>query len=236
MLILAFDTATPVGSVALVDAERTIVGRYFDIGLRHSQRLFVEIDQVLAVAEIDLGEVDGIAVSIGPGSFTGLRIGLSAAKGLCLAADRPLVPISTLETLAARLPYARYPVCAMLDARKGEVYAALYDNTAGCPRLLSQPRALAPAALLEELAAQPTIYTGDGVDAYRARITALGSCALLAPSHCARPESGALGQLALARLRADPVHGLRGSEMAALEPQYLREPDAKIGPKLFPRR
>ena len=236
MLILAFDTATPVGSVALVDAERTLVARYFDIGLQHSQRLFVEIDQVLALAEIDLDEVDGIAVSIGPGSFTGLRIGLSAAKGLCLAADRALVPVSTLEVLAARLPYARYPVCAMLDARKGEVYAALYDNTAGSPQLLSQPRAVAPDALLEELAAEPTIYTGDGAYAYQARIAALGLCALLAPAHCARPEAGTLGRLALTRLQTDPAHGLRGSQMAALEPQYLRKPDAKVGPRPFPRR
>jgi tRNA threonylcarbamoyladenosine biosynthesis protein TsaB len=187
------------------------------------------------VTGLSLDEVEAIAVSIGPGSFTGVRIGLSAAKGFCLAADRPLVPISTLETLAARLPYAHHPVCAMLDARKGEVYAALYDNAAGYPQLLGGPRAVAPDVLLAERAGEPTIYTGDGAYVHRARIAATGPCALLAPPHCARPEAAALGQLALVRLRADRDCGVRGVELETLEPQYLRAPDAKVGPKRFPR-
>ena len=224
MLVLAFDTATPVGSVALVDEERTIVGRYFDIGLQHSQRLFVEIDQVLTVAGITLADVDAVAVSIGPGSFTGLRIGLSAAKGLCLAAGTALVTVPTLEALAARLPYARHPVCTMLDARRREVYTALYDNSEGEPQLLSAPRALAPALLLEERAGEATIYTGDGVRAYQELISAAGSCALTAPSHCARPEAGAIGRLGLAKLRAGDL-----ADLATSEPDYLREPDAKVG-------
>ena len=148
VLILAFDTATPVGSVALVDEERVLVGRYFDLGLQHSQRLFVEIDQAFQTAGLSIDEVDGVGVTNGPGSFTGLRLGLSAAKGLCLAAGRALIPVPTLETLAARLPYARHPVCAMLDARKGELYAALYDTSAGDPRLLEGQRAVAPTLLL----------------------------------------------------------------------------------------
>jgi len=226
LLILAFDTATPVGSVALVDEEKIVVGRYFDIGLQHSQRLFVEIEEVFKTANATLEEADAVAVSIGPGSFTGLRIGLSAAKGLCLAADTALVAVSTLEALAARLPYARSPVCAMLDARKGEVYTALYDNSAGCPRPLSGPRAAAPNVLLDERAGAPTIYTGNGAHAYRELIAAAGPEARLAPPHCARPEAGAIGWLALAKLRAGET-----ADLATVQPQYLRAPDARAGPK-----
>jgi len=233
--ILAFDTATPVGSAALVDEERTIVGRYFDIGLQHSQRLFIEIEQTLDIAGVAIQEVEAIAISIGPGSFTGLRIGLSAAKGFCLAADRPLIVVPTLTALAARLPFARQPVCAMLDARKGEVYTALFDNSTGWPRALDKLRAVTPELLIEGRAGEPTIYTGDGALAYRALIVASGQQALMAPPHCARPEAGTIGHLALSMLRADPTCALQGAEMAAVEPLYLREPDAKIGAKPFPR-
>ena len=161
-VILALDTATPVGSVALCTAERIVVSRYFDVGLQHSQRLFGEVDAALAAADMDVGEVRAVAVTIGPGSFTGLRIGLSAAKGLCLAAVKELVTVSTLEALAARLPFARLPVCPVLDARKREVYAALYNTATGVPVELAPPRAIAPAQLARERANAATIFTGDG--------------------------------------------------------------------------
>ena len=92
-MILALDTATPVGSVALCAADGLVVSRYFDVGLQHSQRLFVEIEAALEVAGTVVGELAAVAISIGPGSFTGLRIGLGAAKGLSLAADKQLVAV-----------------------------------------------------------------------------------------------------------------------------------------------
>ncbi|MEE3258058.1 MAG: tRNA (adenosine(37)-N6)-threonylcarbamoyltransferase complex dimerization subunit type 1 TsaB [Candidatus Latescibacterota bacterium] len=218
-VILALDTATPVGSVALCAAEGLVVSRYFDVGLQHSQRLFVEIEAALEAAGADVGGLRAVAVSIGPGSFTGLRIGLSAAKGLCLAADKPLVAVSTLETLAARLPFARLPVCTVLDARKREVYTALYDTTAGAPVELAPPRAIAPAQLAEQRAGQPTIYTGDGAEVYR---DLWGSEALLAPPSCARPDAGTIGWLALAKLKAGAT-----TDLDSVEPEYLRPPDAR---------
>lgn len=218
-VILALDTATPVGSVALCAAEGLVVSRYFDVGLQHSQWLFVEIEAALEAAGADVDGLRAVAVSIGPGSFTGLRIGLSAAKGLCLAADKPLVAVSTLETLAARLPFARLPVCTVLDARKREVYTALYDTTAGAPVELAPPRAIAPAQLAEQRAGQPTIYTGDGAEVYR---DLWGSEALLAPPSCARPDAGTIGWLALAKLKAGAT-----TDLDSVEPEYLRPPDAR---------
>lgn len=217
-MILALDTATPAGSVALVDEERTLVSRYFDVGLQHSRRLFVEVEDALKVAGCTFDQLSAIAVSIGPGSFTGLRLGLSAAKGFCLAQELPLVTVSTLEVLAARLPFARHPVCPMLDARKGEVYTALYDTGAGRPRLLEAPRALAPQVLLAERAGIPTLFTGDGALAYRELV---GACsqALQVPFPCSRPEAAVLGWLALARLEAGEV-----ADLASVEPEYLRGP------------
>lgn len=218
MLILALDTATPAGSAALVDEERVLVSRYFDVGLQHGKLLFAEIDQALRMAGLAFGAVEAVAISIGPGSFTGLRLGLSAAKGFCLAGDLPLVAVSTLEALAARLPYARHPVCPMLDARRGEVYTALYDTAQGLPRLLVAPRAVDPRLLIEERAAAPTIFTGDGATAYRELLAACPQ-AVQAPFCCSRPEAATIGWLALARLKA----GER-ADLAAVEPQYLRGP------------
>ena len=219
-MILALDTATPVGSVALCTSQGLVISRYFDVGLQHSERLFVEIEAALKVAGTEVGELAAVSVSIGPGSFTGLRIGLGAAKGLCLAADKPLVAVSTLETLAARLPFSRLPVCAVLDARKKEVYAALYNTASGAPIELAAPRAVDPALLAEERAGQPTLYTGDGADAYR---DLWSEDALLAPALYARPDAGTLGWLALSKF-ADGAT----ADLAQLEPEYLRAPDAKL--------
>ncbi|MSR81589.1 MAG: tRNA (adenosine(37)-N6)-threonylcarbamoyltransferase complex dimerization subunit type 1 TsaB [Candidatus Latescibacteria bacterium] len=221
-LILALDTATPAGSVALVDEERTLVSRYFDVGLQHSQRLFVEVEDALKVAGCTFAQVGAIAVSIGPGSFTGLRIGLSAAKGFCLAGALPLVTVSTLEVLAARLPFARYPVCPMLDARKSEVYTALYDTSAGWPRLLEAPRALVPQVLMAERAGIPTLFTGDGALAYSELVAACPQ-AMQAPFPCSRPEAAVLGWLAQARLKAGEV-----ADLVSVEPEYLRGPGVGV--------
>jgi tRNA threonylcarbamoyladenosine biosynthesis protein TsaB len=229
MLVLAFDTATPVGSVALVDEERIVVSSYFDIGLQHSQRLFVEIDKALTAADLTLADVDAVALTRGPGSFTGLRIGMSAAKGLCLAAGLALVTVSTLEVLAARLLYARHPVCAMLDARKGQVYTALYDTRSGYPEPLQAPRAVDPTVVLAEFGDTKTIFTGDGADAYDELIEGCEK-AVRAPFSCARPEAGSVGWLALRRFDRGEVENI-----ATVEPEYLRGPDARVGKGPFAR-
>lgn len=221
-LILAFDTATPAGSVALVAEARVLVSRYFDVGLQHHQRLFVEVEEALKVAGCGFDQVQAVAVTIGPGSFTGLRLGLGAAKGFCLARELPLVTVSTLEVLAARLPYARHPVCSMLDARKGEVYAALYDTGDGRPLLLEEARAIDPRALLAERAGIPTLFTGDGALAYGELVAACPQ-ALQVPLPAARPEAAVLGWLAQYRLRTGEV-----ADLAAVEPEYLRGPGVSL--------
>lgn len=220
-VILALDTATPVGSVALCAAEGIVVSRYFDVGLQHSQRLFSEVEAALEAADMDVGEVRAVAVAIGPGSFTGLRIGLSAAKGLCLAAGKDIVTVSTLEALAARLPFARLPVCTVLDARKREVYAALYDTATGVPVELAPPRAIAPAQLARERANAATIFTGDGATVYR-DLLAVNSATQFAPLHCARPDAGTVGWLALSKLEKGQT-----ADLDSVEPEYLRSPDAR---------
>jgi tRNA threonylcarbamoyladenosine biosynthesis protein TsaB len=212
-MLLALDTATAVGSAALLEMDRVVAACYFDIGLMHSRRIFVAIDQMIQDTSCGMDQIDVVGVSIGPGSYTGLRIGLGAAKGFCLTGKRSLIAVSTLETLAARLPYARHPVCALLDARNERVYTALYDTTAGYPTELSPPRAGNLAEVLEERAGQATIFTGDGAWVYR-------GIALCQTStfHSCSARCGRLGWTSLAEIgswRTGGYSGLRAGILAA---------------------
>ncbi|OLC39098.1 MAG: tRNA (adenosine(37)-N6)-threonylcarbamoyltransferase complex dimerization subunit type 1 TsaB, partial [Candidatus Rokubacteria bacterium 13_1_40CM_4_69_5] len=125
MRVLAVETSTLAGGVALLDGER-IRGEYsLDVSATHSERLMPAIDRVLTDAGWTPADLQGLAAAVGPGSFTGLRIGLSAVKGLALALGIPIAAVPTLDAMAASLPFASLPVCPVLDARKGEVYCAL---------------------------------------------------------------------------------------------------------------
>src|SRR3989442_166155 len=126
MRLLAVETSTLAGGAAVLDGE-LVVGEYaLDVSRPHSERLMGAIDRLLTDAGWTVRDLEGLAVSVGPGSFTGLRIGLSTVKGLALALSIPIVAVPTLDAMAALLPFAALPVCPVLDARKREVYASLY--------------------------------------------------------------------------------------------------------------
>lgn len=227
-MILAIDTSTQVGSVAIVDRTRVVVSRYFDIGMQHSKRLFAEIEQVCQLTDRTVADLTAVAVTIGPGSFTGVRIGLAAAKGLCLMDDKPLVPVSTLAALAAGVPRVAQPVCALIDARKEQVYAGLYDMSGGMPIEITPERAIEPDALIDERSGQTTIYVGDGADAYSKLIDETPE-AQRVPFHANRLHAAAVG--ALAWVEFDRGHI---ADLAMVEPNYLRAPDAKISSAFTP--
>ena len=119
MRVLAVDTSTMAGGVALVEDARVIGESLLDVRTTHSERLMLAIDRALTDASWEARHLDGIAVAVGPGSFTGLRIGLAAVKGLALALRCPIASVSTLDAMAAAVPWATRAVCPVLDARKG---------------------------------------------------------------------------------------------------------------------
>jgi tRNA threonylcarbamoyladenosine biosynthesis protein TsaB len=227
-LILAIETATPVCSLAIVAPQGVVVGMAIDVGMRHSELLFAEIEHALDLARLTMDNITHVAVSIGPGSFTGLRIGLSAAKGLCLPGRTPLIPVPTLQAMAARVPLSRAPVCALVDARKGEVYAATYDTSEDVPRELDERCALRPEDLISRRGNSETVYTGPGVDVCSELLQGLGDLALVAPPGCRGADAAALGNLAIAGLRQNQLPALAGPAMECLEPDYLRAPDARL--------
>jgi len=223
MLVLGIETSTRQGGVAIVGEDHVLCETVLNVEVTHSERLLPAVDRALDEARITLDGLGGIAVSIGPGSFTGLRIGLSTAKGLAYATGLPLVGVPTLEAMAWTLPAARWQVCPVLDARKQEVYAALFRHEPEGLRRMMDDAAMAPEDLCR-LIRNPTLFLGDGVDVYEALFRErLGEKMLLPPlaSRGARPAC--VAELGRRRL-------LRGERDApdSLVPRYLRPSEAEL--------
>jgi tRNA threonylcarbamoyladenosine biosynthesis protein TsaB len=222
--VLGIDTATRFASVAVAVDGRGVVERTLPMSGSHGRTLFPLIEEVLAVADLGPDAVDLIAVSIGPGSFTGLRVGLSAAKGLALASNAALVGVPTLDAYALAAGRRAGTVWTVLDARKGEVYAAAFRWHCDAPEKVEPTMAVTPVALVGRMDAACTLV-GDGVDSYaelwRSRLgpeATLIELATLPPSAYAVATCGV--QLA-AR------HGLAAADH--LEPVYCRLPEAQAG-------
>jgi tRNA threonylcarbamoyladenosine biosynthesis protein TsaB len=216
MRVLAVETSSLAGGVALLDDERLVAEYLLDVSVTHSERLMAAIDRVLTDARWTARELGGLAVAVGPGSFTGLRIAVSTVKGLGLALRLPIAAVPTLDAMAAALPWAALPVCPVLDARKGEVYASRYRWDGDAMRREWEYLALSPAALAERLT-EPVIVAGDGAPVIRS------PHARLLPPPRRLPSPACVGLLGLERLR-------RGETVAAaaLAPLYLRPSEAEL--------
>ena len=233
---LAVDTSTYVGSVAVWRAGRVLSERVLDSPLP-GPGLLGEIEAALALAEISLPEIDAFAVGLGPGAFTSLRVGLATIKGLAYALDRPVAGVPSLLALAARARRLEVvgegELCVpVLDARRGEVYAAAFG--AAGERLLSEhaasPEALgaALAALSEARVASGQVgvvrTVGAGAVQFAQRI---GFAAAKDPA-LAAPHAAEIGALASSR---GVERAVRGAELYALAPWYIRPPDAEVAKK-----
>lgn len=223
MRVMALETSTLAGGVALLEDGQPIAELSLDVAFTHSERLMAMIDQLLRDCRWTVRDLRGLAVSVGPGSFTGLRVGIATAKGLALALDLPIAPVPTLDALAARLPFADAPVCPVLDARKGEVYLSLYvARGQGEMERLWDYLALAPRVAAERLEA-PVILVGNGVPACLPHVAPLESGVRIAPPALSLPSAAVVGQIGHAMLLAG--QGVSGDELA---PQYLRPSEAEL--------
>jgi tRNA threonylcarbamoyladenosine biosynthesis protein TsaB len=214
VILLALDTSTRTAGVAVWRDGRVLAERK-RVVTTHSESLLEVIDEALAAAAVEPRALDAVACGAGPGSFTGLRIGLATAKGLCFALGRPLILVSSLEALAARAPDGR--VCAILDAHKDEVYAGLFSVEKGVVRALGEERVLAPEALAGELRGGGMTLVGDGALRYRALFDA-------APLD----EDGAPGAREHARLGAARLAAGERSDLASSAPKYIRLSEAEL--------
>ncbi len=218
-LIVALETATETGSVALLEGERLLAERELDGRQRHAARLLAELDGLLAAAGRGLEQVELIALSIGPGTFTGLRIGLATALGLAFGTRRKLAPVSTLAALALRAPGAA-GVLPLLDARRGQVYAGLYGPDAG-PR--ADDRVCDPQEVVELLpgAGEVTVL-GSGADRHRELLEPLLGARVRWAAAGLTPRAADVGVLGARQAAAGGA-----LDPADVEPRYLRGSDAR---------
>lgn len=222
MLILGIETATEQVGVALGGHEGVIATFEVVRGRRHAEILTPAIEFVCRQAGIELEEIGCVAVDVGPGLFTGMRVGLSAAKALALALRIPMIGISSLDLLAFPNRHTDRVVVPVIDARKNEVFWAMYRQVPGGVQQVSAPAVGPVDELIADLLArsQEALCVGDGAEHHRDEILEGYHCEISTPVH---PSPGALVQLAHARaLREDWV---RPDE---IEPIYLRPPDAQI--------
>jgi tRNA threonylcarbamoyladenosine biosynthesis protein TsaB len=222
-LILAIDTSHMKGSVAVARGPEILCEIVFDASDTHSATLMPAVDACLGGAHAKIDEIDLFAVVSGPGSFTGLRIGLASVKAFAAVKRRGVASVTSLRVLAAAFPYSSLPVLPMIDARRGEVYAGLYETSAGSPRELVAPCAVKPGDVTGILSQDPVIVCGTGGLRYRDLLKSV----LPDGSHFAHPRWAvpSASLLAVLAREGDPIPY---EELPALEPLYLRPPDARL--------
>ncbi len=223
MRVLGLDTATWTASIGLIDANGVLAERSLAVARSHAAALLPLIEETLAAARLDLRQIELIAVSIGPGSFTGLRIGLSTAKGLSLATGIPVVGVPTLEALARAAGPRAGLVCPVLDARKGEVYGAAFRWRGADLEPVVEVSVLAPARLAARLAT-PCTLIGDAVEPYAdVWHSCLGDGVELVPLSEVSPRGAVVATLGAARWRVDQI-----DDLARIEPIYVRKSEAEL--------
>ncbi len=237
MRILAVDTATKSCSVAVTENE-TVIGEITKVSKQtHSKHLLEMVHTVIREAGLTLSDLDGFAVTRGPGSFTGLRIGISSIKGLALAVKKPVVGISTLLTLAQQArAFARqvhhqeqqisrtsHLVCPLIDARKGQVYVSLYRRDADALTPEHEERVLAPHEALQNIESS-CVFVGSGAVLYRDIITdMLGDLASFAPDDGHIIQASTVARLGLKQFESGD-----DGEVTDLVPYYIRKSDAEL--------
>ncbi|RJR43424.1 MAG: tRNA (adenosine(37)-N6)-threonylcarbamoyltransferase complex dimerization subunit type 1 TsaB [Desulfobacteraceae bacterium] len=225
-VILAINTSSLRFSIALIRENGALIGEYSLVaGPKGSRPLFPALHELLHHTKTDMKNAAAVAVAGGPGSFTGLRVGVAMAKGFCHGLGIPLIGVDSLEALAGQLSYPAYPVCAVIGSKKGEVFAALFrsDEIGGMVRVTEDG-----CLKIEELPAlvkQKTIFLGDDFEAQSSAIkSAVGPYAFLAPSPLWSPKASQVGLIALDRLQ-------KGSwdDLERYVPNYLRPPELGRG-------
>ncbi len=219
MKLLAFETSAKAASVALTEEGKLLGEGYQNTGLTHSQTLMVMAEDLLKQCGLGVADIDAVAVAEGPGSFTGVRIGMAAAKGLAWGRNIPCYGISTLEAMALQLGVHQGYVCPVMDARRAQVYNALFYVNQGVLERRTPDRAIALAELGEELKTcqEPVFLVGDGSSLCYNTLKAEIPSLVLPPEH--RMHQRAVGVALLAHAQA--AAGMPG-DAAALAPNYLR--------------
>ncbi|SDJ93571.1 tRNA (adenosine(37)-N6)-threonylcarbamoyltransferase complex dimerization subunit type 1 TsaB [Natronincola ferrireducens] len=225
MKMLALDTSSIVATVAILDEDK-LVGEYIlNHKKTHSQKLMPMIEDILKSCELTPKDIDVFAVALGPGSFTGLRIGLATIKAMAQALEKPVIGVSTLEALTYNLPYAKELVCPILDAQRDLVYTGLYQWQQGEFIKVMEEEVVTIEALLENLKTrgEKVIFLGDALEKFRGVILQeLKENAIIPPAIVRMPRASSVAELASRRRRAGNLQ--KASEVL---PIYMRKSQAE---------
>jgi tRNA threonylcarbamoyladenosine biosynthesis protein TsaB len=224
LIILSINTSTKQFSLAVMHDE-IVVGEYLlSTGFGHFRELMPSLDDLLSRTTLAARQLEGIAVALGPGSFTGIRAGMSVAKGLCQGLDIPIAGIPTLSALASQMPFVKEDICALVTSRRGELFAALFrwDITHRLTRI-TEDTCIKMADIVSLIRGR-TIFIGNDFPAQGPLITQqIGDKGLLAPAHLWGLRASSVGALGLKRLKRGDLDSL--SELA---PIYLRGADIRM--------
>ncbi|NQT46775.1 MAG: tRNA (adenosine(37)-N6)-threonylcarbamoyltransferase complex dimerization subunit type 1 TsaB [Candidatus Omnitrophica bacterium] len=218
MRVLGIETSNPILSAALLDGNEIIAERAEETGMKHSSHLVPMIDEILKKCDLSLNEIDGIAVSNGPGSFTGLRVGVTTAKALAIAVNKPLVAVSSLIVLAESVSCVDEKICTLIDAKRNRVYIALFVwERNKLKRLVKDSLMLIDDIhKIKELSGK-VLFIGDGAGLYKDKIQDCAKVKVLFPEKLLNyPQAGFVAKLGLAALKKG-----KHSDPYKLTPTYL---------------
>ena len=223
MRILALETSAKAVSAAVSEDGKILASGYQDTGLTHSRTLMPIVEHILKNTDLTVANMDVIAAAVGPGSFTGIRIGVAAAKGLACAAQKPVVGVSTLAAMARNVAFTDGLVVCAMDARRQQVYNALFEAKDGRLTRLTEDRAISLEDLAVELKASPLPKTivGDGGQLCLRYMEAAGISCRLAPPHLIMQNA-----MSVALAAAEEALAGRLTDAQGLLPLYLRPPQA----------
>lgn len=224
MLILGIDTATSQSGCAIGGHEGVIASAQCAKGRRHAENLAPAIEFICGQAQIELAEISVVAVDLGPGLFTGLRVGIATGKGLAHALGVPMIGVASLDLLAHAVRFSPRLIVSAIDARRGELYYAFYRQVPGGIQRLGDHEVGSPEDLVSELEASrdETLLVGDGIHRYRAMFEGVAKVEI-ADAGLSYPSAASLVQLAHSQALREEFQ-----QPAMLEPIYLRKPDAEI--------
>lgn len=223
MRLLAIDTSTITGGIALMEDDNLIAESRLNVKVSHSERLMKELDHILSQSSLNIDDIDVFAISIGPGSFTGLRVGLSTVKGLVYQSNKKIVSVSSLESLAYSLPFCKYQICPMHDARKKEVYTSVFLWTDDGLIKIMDEQVIRIDDLLFKIT-EKTVFLGEGAIIYRDKIVSiLKDKASFAYPQDIYPSPASVAYLGMIKAKRGEY-----DDPTVLTPRYMRRSEAEI--------
>lgn len=227
MIVLGIDTSCETGSVAIIEGNRLLGETIFNSGAKHSRNLVSSIDNILKLIDVDKKNIGAISVSVGPGSYTSLRIGITTAKAISYALKIPVIAVPTLEVIAFNLKLSQINVCVAIDAKKNELYAAYFKSEGNNLRRISEDFITTAEKLCENIK-EKTLFLGNGINLYKYIFEyKLKGLAFFADQYLNIPRASVCAMLGMEKFSSYDNSNNK-VEMNNISPLYLRKTDAEF--------